>query len=99
MSKQLVTDSQDKLQGKGTKNVFNGTGFAMEKACPAAVFAKGLSGQVGIRAFCALCAQKADRFIGAKTLQSYKVGLKKILCGLKKISCGLNEKISAEILR
>jgi hypothetical protein len=31
--------------------------------------------------------------------QSYKVGLKKILCGLKKISCGLNEKISAETLQ
>jgi hypothetical protein len=32
-------------------------------------------------------------------LQSYKVGLKKILCGLKKFSCGLNEKISGETLQ
>jgi hypothetical protein len=33
------------------------------------------------------------------TVQSYKVGLKKILCGLKKFSGGLNEKISGETLQ
>ena len=97
MSKQLLTDSQHK-QGKDTKNVFNGIGFAIEKAGLAAAFAKGLSGQAGLRTFCTPRAQKAARFISAKPLQSYKVGLKKFLCGLNEISCGLNEKISAETL-